>query len=366
MQATRFIGREADLFRLEELFRQKQRVITLWGPAGIGKTRLAMRYAELRRSERATVTWCELASARSVGDVCVAVAAALKLPAATDTADLARTLDNWGPRLLVLDNADLATAAVADALGAWIAAAPETLFLITSRERVRVPGELSVWARAYVVVALVSSVATLALLPGALFALAHWRLRERWKVAGVVQALVGTAFLAAVATDTNVHGQLGYHFNEGKSSLINRLKGTRVAKAADEPGITKGRQWVQLNNRCFLLDTPGIIQVTPMVIKKRGEDAWKLGALNMVPEKFFSPEEIAGPLLDWLNSIGRYPVEKSEATPLEHYAWEHRFRTEDGYPDLDRAARHVITAYRRGKMGTFNLELPGASEGADA
>jgi predicted ATPase len=140
--ATRFIGREADLFRLEELFRQSQRLITLWGPAGIGKTRLAMRYAELRRAERAAVVWGELASARTVSDVCAAVAAALGLPTAMGVPELGRTLGNWGRVLVVLDNADLATAAVGQALAAWLGDAAEARFLVTSRERVRAAGEL--------------------------------------------------------------------------------------------------------------------------------------------------------------------------------------------------------------------------------
>lgn len=78
---------------------------------------------------------------------------------------------------------------------------------------VRVPGELSAWTRAYVCVALLSGVATLALGPGLLFAVLHWRLRRRWRLAAVGQSFVGTLFLALLATDTNVHGQLGYHFN---------------------------------------------------------------------------------------------------------------------------------------------------------
>lgn len=78
---------------------------------------------------------------------------------------------------------------------------------------VRVPAELSAWTRAYVGVALLSSVAVLALVPGLLFLVIHRRTKERWRLAGVVQALVGTLFLALLYTDTIVHKLLGYHFN---------------------------------------------------------------------------------------------------------------------------------------------------------
>jgi ribosome biogenesis GTPase A len=47
--------------------------------------------------------------------------------------------------------------------------------------------------------------------------------------------------------------------NSGKSSLINRLTGHRSARTGDRPGITKGKQWLTLENGIRLLDTPGIL-----------------------------------------------------------------------------------------------------------
>jgi len=47
--------------------------------------------------------------------------------------------------------------------------------------------------------------------------------------------------------------------NSGKSSLINRLKGTRAAQVGDRPGVTRGKQWLTLDNGMQLLDTPGIL-----------------------------------------------------------------------------------------------------------
>ena len=45
--------------------------------------------------------------------------------------------------------------------------------------------------------------------------------------------------------------------NCGKSSLINRLTGHKSAKTGDRPGVTKGKQWLTLENGMQLLDTPG-------------------------------------------------------------------------------------------------------------
>ena len=78
---------------------------------------------------------------------------------------------------------------------------------------VRVPEELSAWTRLYVGVALLASVAMWGLLPGALFVVLHRRLRERWRLAGALQAFVGILFLSVLFTDTIVHALLGYHFN---------------------------------------------------------------------------------------------------------------------------------------------------------
>ena len=47
--------------------------------------------------------------------------------------------------------------------------------------------------------------------------------------------------------------------NSGKSSLINRLIGKRAAQVGDRPGVTRGKQWLTLENGMQLLDTPGIL-----------------------------------------------------------------------------------------------------------
>ena len=47
--------------------------------------------------------------------------------------------------------------------------------------------------------------------------------------------------------------------NVGKSSLINRMTGRKSAKTGDKPGVTKGKQWLSVDNGMQLLDTPGIL-----------------------------------------------------------------------------------------------------------
>ena len=47
--------------------------------------------------------------------------------------------------------------------------------------------------------------------------------------------------------------------NVGKSTFINRVAGRKTAKAEDRPGVTRGRQWVAVDQQLELLDSPGIL-----------------------------------------------------------------------------------------------------------
>ena len=45
----------------------------------------------------------------------------------------------------------------------------------------------------------------------------------------------------------------------GKSTFINQIAGRKGAKAENRPGVTRGKQWVTVDNGLLLLDTPGIL-----------------------------------------------------------------------------------------------------------
>ncbi|MGT2750030.1 ribosome biogenesis GTPase YlqF [Streptococcus orisasini] len=47
--------------------------------------------------------------------------------------------------------------------------------------------------------------------------------------------------------------------NAGKSTLMNRLAGKKIAVVGDKPGVTKGQQWLKSNKNLEILDTPGIL-----------------------------------------------------------------------------------------------------------
>lgn len=47
--------------------------------------------------------------------------------------------------------------------------------------------------------------------------------------------------------------------NAGKSTLMNRLAGKKIAIVGNKPGVTKGQQWLKSNKNLEILDTPGIL-----------------------------------------------------------------------------------------------------------
>jgi len=47
--------------------------------------------------------------------------------------------------------------------------------------------------------------------------------------------------------------------NVGKSSLINKIAGKKSAVTGDRPGVTRNKQWINVNNEIQLMDTPGIL-----------------------------------------------------------------------------------------------------------
>jgi predicted ATPase/DNA-binding SARP family transcriptional activator len=141
--ATPLVGRERELAELAALLASREaRLVTLTGPGGVGKTRLALEVARRADDELAAgAHFLALAAirdpelvlpeiARSYG---VAEAGELPLPAA-----IAAKLGE--PTLLVLDNFEQVVEAAADV--SWlVAAAPVLRVLVTSRERLRVRGE---------------------------------------------------------------------------------------------------------------------------------------------------------------------------------------------------------------------------------
>jgi len=146
--ASAFFGRDRDLARIDEHFRDGEHIVTLVGPAGVGKTRLSLRYLEVHEDsfafpEGAGAWVCDLSGARTTGDVLQAIARDLDLPLGADRPldSMAVALSTRGRMLVVLDNCEQVVDDVCAVVQRLATADPEGCFLLTSREIVRVPGE---------------------------------------------------------------------------------------------------------------------------------------------------------------------------------------------------------------------------------
>jgi predicted ATPase len=145
-----FVGREAVLDAVDACFRRGERLVTLLGPPGMGKTRAATGYAELRGAPflaEGGVWFCDLSLARDVADLCAAVARTLGVRLSVELEGdaaaefVGQELAELGPVLLVLDNFEQLSRDAAARVARWCSAAPDACVLVTSRERLGVPGE---------------------------------------------------------------------------------------------------------------------------------------------------------------------------------------------------------------------------------
>lgn len=179
--------------------------------------------------------------------------------------------------------------------------------------------------------------------------------------------------------------------NVGKSSLINRMTGKKSAKTGDRPGVTRGKQWLNLENNMQLLDTPGILW-------PKFEDpkaGLNLAFCGSIRDEILDTDSLALELLGVLAAEypkqieERYKVEVPEALKGRGSAQEPYGKEEfdeDGFPisaelslmneicrrrgwilpgkklDYERAGRTILDEFRSGLIGHITLEKAGRDE----
>jgi predicted ATPase/class 3 adenylate cyclase len=143
--ATPFLGREAELQALVELAAESgTRLITLTGPGGSGKTRLALQLAaELADGRPGGVFWVPLAPLRDAGLVLgeIAAAAGISVEQGRPLEEVVGEQLARSETLLLLDNCEHLLDGVARLVPVLLAAAPRLLVVTTSREPLRLAGE---------------------------------------------------------------------------------------------------------------------------------------------------------------------------------------------------------------------------------
>ena len=143
--ASSFVGRERELSELVGLLSQEGvRLVTLTGPGGTGKTRLALQAAaELSDSFPDGVWWVSLAPLRDPALVLSAVAQVLEVRAEPGRGMADTLVERLGGKqvLVLLDNAEQLLPGLAGELSPLVRDSGTARFLVTSRERLQVTGE---------------------------------------------------------------------------------------------------------------------------------------------------------------------------------------------------------------------------------
>ena len=143
--------------------------------------------------------------------------------------------------------------------------------------------------------------------------------------------------------------------NVGKSSIINKLTKSSKTKIGAKAGVTRQQQWVRINPKLDLLDTPGII---PMKQEDQAR-AKKLAFVNAVSENAYSNEIVAKELLILLNE--KYPqivkdFYKVDELSLDSIAKSRNWIVSGSKPDIERTAVYVLRDFREGRIGKFILD----------
>ena len=153
--------------------------------------------------------------------------------------------------------------------------------------------------------------------------------------------------------------------NVGKSSFINRAAKRKVTQTSDRPGVTKGKQWINLENGIELLDTPGVLW-------PKFDDqtvAENLAFTGAIRDEIMDLETLGANLLSRLcinypeRITERYKIKVDEGKVgfelLSSAAKKRGFLISGGEPDLERMAIILLDEFRGGKLGRITLENVG-------
>jgi predicted ATPase len=140
--ASPLVGRAELIARVAELLREGERLVTLVGPAGSGKTRLAIELASVLRRPGG-VRFVDVTDVDDELGLQAAVAHAYGRGAPGPGGSLVPLLQTLPASLLVLDNFEHLVR-IGASVGEWIVACPDLQILTTSRERLHVEGERTI------------------------------------------------------------------------------------------------------------------------------------------------------------------------------------------------------------------------------
>ena len=152
--------------------------------------------------------------------------------------------------------------------------------------------------------------------------------------------------------------------NVGKSTFINKVAGRKAAIAGDKPGVTRGKQWINIDSGLDLLDTPGILW--PKFDSQAVGEA--LALTNAIKADVLDKETLAANFMLRLRELypgvieARYKFtpdpEKNGFELLEDAGRKRGFLISRGEVDTERMANTLLAEYHDGKLGRISLETP--------
>lgn len=144
--------------------------------------------------------------------------------------------------------------------------------------------------------------------------------------------------------------------NVGKSTLINRLVGRKVANVGNMPGVTKAQQWIRINKNIELLDTPGVLW-PKFEDKTIGINLALTGAIK---DEILPKDELTLYLLDFMRANYkemfecRYNIEMSEDNikVIEDVL----VRRGNKYDEYEKGYEIILNDFKNARIGKVTLD----------
>ncbi len=148
--------------------------------------------------------------------------------------------------------------------------------------------------------------------------------------------------------------------NVGKSTLINSLASRKSAKTGNKPGITRTNQWIKVENRMLLLDTPGVLWP-----KFESEElALNLAYIGSIKDEVIPKDDVA---LKLIEKLGReYPklleerfnisLKENPLENMEEIAKKRGAIMRGNEIDYSRVTDIILDEFRKGTIGRITLE----------
>jgi ribosome biogenesis GTPase A len=162
--------------------------------------------------------------------------------------------------------------------------------------------------------------------------------------------------------------------NVGKSSFINRIAKKTSAEVGNKPGVTKQKQWIRINEKIELLDTPGVLW--PKFENEKV--AMNLAITGTIKDDILELTEVAYTLTKFMlenyrnNLLQRYSLDEKQINEIlnqEQAENENIYEIMQligkkrgailgGRVDDERTSKLILDDFRSGKLGKITLEIP--------